>query len=377
MIRNTNRNPFSAWWWTIDRLILSSILIIIAVSAVMVATASPAIADRIGLNSFYFIRRQLVYLCVALVTIFVISSLSIESIRRIAIIGFGLCLILMVIVLFKGLEIKGAKRWISLPGFSMQPSEFIRPFFIVITGWILSLKYTEPNFPAFRISLILYVVVMVLLLLQPDFGMSMTISAVWGAQLFLAGLSILCIISVGLISLFWLIAAYIFLPHVSKRINSFLDPSGSENYQIKKSIEAFINGGFYGKGPGEGTVKQSLPDSHTDFIFAVIGEELGAIACLIVIGLFAFVVLRGFYRIAEERNMFVAFAVAGLLMQFGMQSIINMGVTLRIMPTKGMTLPFISYGGSSMIAISVSVGMILGMTRKRYGVIGIKPGNVI
>jgi cell division protein FtsW len=371
MITITKRGKglFNSWWWTVDRITLTAILIIIGFSAIMAATASPAIADRIGLESFYFVRRQLVYLLFALSTIFAISCLSLDGIKKLALGGFAACLVLLVVVLFIGVEIKGARRWLNISGFSMQPSEFIKPFFIVLTGWILSRRYVYSNFPSFRLSFILYGLVISLLILQPDFGMVVTVSTVWAGQLFLAGISMVLIMAVCVLAVAILIGAYMFLPHVAKRINSFLDPSGSENYQIKKSMEALANGGLYGKGPGEGTVKQLLPDSHTDFIFAVVGEELGAITCLVVIGLFAFIVIRGFIKMSREREMFVAFAVSGLLMQFGMQAIINMGVALHLLPTKGMTLPFISYGGSSTIAISIAVGMILAMTRKRFGVI--------
>lgn len=335
----------------------------------MVATASPAVAERIGLEPFYFIRRQLVYLVLALVIIIATSFLSPTHIRRFCVLGFIFFLTTLVIVLIYGTEIKGSKRWLSLPFFSFQPSEFIKPIFAVLTGWVLSLKYQHRNFPSFKIAIALYGVLIGLIVMQPDLGMAVTISTVWAGQLFLAGLSMLWIVAIILCSLVGLVSAYLFLPHVAKRINSFIDPSGNDNYQINKSLEAFVNGGIYGTGPGEGTVKQQIPDCHTDFIFAVVGEELGIIACIFVICLFAFIVLRGFMRIAHEADLFKAFAVAGLLMQFGTQAIINMGVALNLLPTKGMTLPFISYGGSSMVATALAMGMMLALTKKRYGMV--------
>ncbi|MFN7038527.1 MAG: putative lipid II flippase FtsW [Alphaproteobacteria bacterium] len=363
-----NKNLIFNWWWSIDRYMLSAIMIIIAFSAVMVATASPAIADRIGLESFYFIRRQLIYLLLAIGIIFVISSFSLENIRRLSIISFLICIFLLIIVLFSGTEIKGARRWIQCFGLSIQPSEFTKPFFAVLIGWVLSQKQKSQEFPIFKISIILYLIVVTLLILQPDFGMVVTISLVWGAQLFLAGLPLFWIFAATIIAIFGVTGAYIFLPHVNQRINNFIDPAVSENYQIKKSLEAFSHGGLYGRGPGEGTVKQVLPDSHCDFIFAVIGEELGIIVCLIVLFLFAFIVIRGFFRILTESDSFIFLSTSGLLMQFGMQSVINMGVTLNLFPTKGMTLPFVSYGGSSMLAIAVGIGIILAMTKKRIEV---------
>ncbi|AIL64465.1 Cell division protein FtsW [Rickettsiales bacterium Ac37b] len=372
MLLNRHKNSvISSWWWTVDHLTLLVLFIIIAFSAVMVATASPAVAERIGVESFYFVRRQLCYLALSLVIIFIISCLSTNVIKLFCVCGFAFCILSLIIVLFNGIEIKGAKRWLYIAGLSVQPSEFVKPFFAVLTGWILSLRYKYHKFPSFRLALLLYLPLILLIISQPDFGMVVVISFVWMGQLFLAGLSLAFVISCIILLIAGLLLAYMFLPHVAHRINSFMDPSSNNSYQIKKSIEAFINGGLYGKGPGEGTVKQLLPDSHTDFIFAVIGEELGIITCIIVVLLFGFIVIRSFIRLSNENNVFVIFATVGLLMQFGIQSIINIGVTLHLFPTKGMTLPFISYGGSSMIAVAMTVGMILAMTRRRYGMIKI------
>lgn len=358
-----NKSFFSGWWRNIDRYTLFAIIVLAVVSAVMIATASPAIADRLGLNSSYFINRQIIYLFLALIVIFLLSCSSIQMLKDIAIIGFIVCLFMLVLVLFMGVEIKGSRRWIQLWGISIQPSEFIKPFFSVVIGSILS-KQSESS-KNFLIAVLLYAIVITLMILQPDFGMVVTISTVWGGQLFLAGLHLFWILTSIIIAAFGITGAYMFLPHVTKRINDFIDPIASENYQIKKSLDAFANGGFYGRGPGEGIVKQSLPDSHTDFIFSVVGEELGIVFCLLILLVFSFIVIRGFIRILSESDPFVFLATTGLFMQFGMQSIINMGVTLNLFPTKGMTLPFISYGGSSMIAIAICMGMILAMTKKR------------
>ena len=274
----------------------------------------------------------------------------------------------MILVLFIGEEIKGSKRWVSLGFISIQPSEFIKPIFSIVTASILIRRYADKNLACFKISTFLYLVLVGLLAIQPDLGMVITISAIWGTQMFLAGLSMIWIIFLGLGGVIGLFAAYTFLPHVTVRINSFLDPDKSENYQIKKSIEAFRNGGVYGTGPGEGVVKQHLPDSHTDFIFAVVGEELGMIVGILVIFIFAFIVIRGLFRIYKVGDLFSIIATTGLLMQIGFQAVVNIGVTLHLLPTKGMTLPFISYGGSSILSISIAMGMILALTRKRYGV---------
>ena len=271
-------------------------------------------------------------------------------------------------MLFVGTEIKGSKRWISLGFIAIQPSEFIKPFFAVVTAIILMQRHINSEFPSFKLSFLLYLTIVGLLALQPDLGMAITISAIWGGQMFLAGLSMLWILCLTVGGVVGLVAAYTFLPHVTVRVNSFLDPDASENYQIKKSIEAFINGGISGTGPGEGTVKQHLPDSHTDFIFAVVGEELGMIVGLLVILLFAFIVIRGLWRVSKVGNLFAILSVSGLILQLGFQAVVNIGVTLHLLPTKGMTLPFISYGGSSILSVSIITGMILALTRKRYGV---------
>lgn len=358
---------FWSWWTTIDRYMLAAIIVIIAFSIIMVTTASPAVAERINLHSFYFIERQLVFLALGFILMILISFSSIDFISKFSFLGFIFFFILMIAVLFLGEEIKGARRWISLGIISIQPSEFIKPFFAITTASILIKKYTDYNFPAFKLSFILYAIIVALMALQPDLGMIITITAIWGTQMFLAGLPMFWIIFLGLAAVIGLLAAYTFLPHVTQRINSFLDPNTNENYQIKKSIEAFINGGMYGTGPGEGVVKQHLPDSHTDFIFAVVGEELGMIVCILVILLYSFMVIRGLVRISQVGNISSIIAVAGLIMQLGFQAAVNIGVTLHLLPTKGMTLPFISYGGSSILSTSIMMGIILALTRKRYG----------
>jgi len=368
-----NKNIISTWWWTIDKLSLFAILAVIAFGAVMVATASPAIADRIGFDSFYFVRRQLVYLSFSVVILVGISFLSPLYIRRMATLGFIAGIILMLGVLLFGAETNGAKRWIFFGGMSLQPSEFMKPFFVVITAWMLSEAKTRDGFKGFHISFILYGLLAGLLVMQPDFGMFVVVTAVWAGQLFIAGMPMMWVSSIAVAGVFAMLMAYLFFPHVAHRIDNFISTDNKGNYQVRRSLEAFDSGGFIGRGPGEGVVKQHLPDSHTDFIFAVIGEELGAITCIIVVGLYGFIVIRGFRRMMDESDLFFVHAVSGLLMQFGLQAIINMGVALNLLPTKGMTLPFISYGGSSMLSIAVAMGMMIALTKKRFGYVVKKP----
>ncbi|MCD6034386.1 MAG: ftsW [Rickettsiales bacterium] len=361
-----NSNIFSTWWWTIDRITLFTIAAIILIGIVLVSTASPAVAERIGLDGFFFVRRQFAFLIVAVVGIFAISLPPPIFIRRIAFLGYAGGIVALVGVLLFGQQIKGATQWISIAGVSLQPSEFVKPFFAVLTAWLLARKGNVETLRVYYPVIISYVLFIGLLLLQPDFGMTVTVSLVWGIQLFLSGLPIIWIMVGGFLGIGALLCGYSFFPHVAKRINSFLDPS-EKGYQVEKSLEAFNNGGFFGKGPGEGTVKQYIPDSHTDFIFSVAGEELGLLVCIVLVGLFAFLVFRSLMRAFQETDLFTLYAVVGLASLIGIQALVNMAVTLNLIPNTGMTLPFISYGGSSLLATGLTVGMLLGLTRKRFG----------
>lgn len=362
MTIDLDKNFIWRWWRGIDQQTIIALGLLFAFSLMLVTTSSPAVAMRIGLEESYFSTRQVAYLLIAASVIFALSFMDRYLVKRTAVIGFLLSIILLLMVKFFGYEVKGAKRWINILGFSMQPSEFLKPCFSVVTAWILSMR--KHNVPSFSISIFLYGLVAVVLITQPDFGMLIIVTAVWGLQLFISGLPILWIIIAIFSGIIGIFGAYNMLPHVAQRINSFLDPSSSENYQVTKSIAAFENGGLYGRGPGEGSVKQVLPDSHTDFIFAVAGEEFGAVVCLIIAAIFAFIVIRGLIMLLYEEDRFTVLASVGLLSQFGIQSIINMGVTLNLLPTKGMTLPFISYGGSSTLSVSIGMGMLLALTRQ-------------
>jgi cell division protein FtsW len=339
---------------------------IVACGVVLVMAASPVVAERIGLPPFHFVNRQFAFLFLGLSSMFIFSMLPLVIVRRTAVICFLGTLLLLVAVQVFGAEVKGAKRWLFFGGFTLQPSEFVKPFFAVVTAWILARGSWEVKFPGYRISIGLYALVVFLLITQPDFGMTIAVSTVWGVQMFLAGLPLVWVIGIGVAGVGGAVSAYIFLPHVADRINTFLDPGKGDNYQVEKALEAFVNGGFFGVGPGQGVVKEVIPDSHTDFIFAVAGEEFGTLVCLLIVALFVFVVLRGFLRIYKEEDLFVVFASAGLLVQFAMQAIINMGVSLKLLPNTGMTLPLVSYGGSSTVAICITMGMILCFTRKRF-----------
>ena len=355
------------WWWTVDRWTLTAVGALIAFGIIMALAASPAVAERIGLDYFYFTRRQLVYLPVALALMMGASLLSPTGVFRAAMVTLVIFSLLIVATFVMGTEIKGARRWIGLGPISIQPSEFLKPAFAVVAAWLFASARTGEIKHGNLISIAAFGTIVALLLLQPDVGMSVVISLVWSAQFFLAGLPLYWAILLVIGGAGALISAYFTLHHVASRIDRFLDPSSGDSYQVDRSLEAFINGGLFGRGPGEGTVKEVLPDAHSDFVFAVAGEEFGLFVCLIIVGLFAFIVLRGFARALQETDLFILLATAGLLVQFGLQAVINMGSTLRLMPTKGMTLPFVSYGGSSLIAMGLCIGFLLALTRKRVG----------
>ena len=304
-ISRTDTSLVARWWWTIDRWNLAALIAIAGIGALMALAASPPVAERIGLDTFYFARRQFVYLLLAIIVMFSVSLLSPKGIRRLAVAGLAASLILMVAVLFLGSEIKGASRWLQLGPISLQPSEFVKPSFTVVAAWMFAEGRLDNQFPGYVVSTGLFVLTAALLLMQPDVGMTMVVASVWGVQFFLAGLPLILVALIASLFIGGGVAAYFTFPHVQGRIDRFLDPAAGESYQVMRGIEAFQNGGLFGRGPGEGRVKEVLPDAHADFIFAVTGEEFGLIACLIIICLFAFVVFRGFSRIFKGNDLFV------------------------------------------------------------------------
>ena len=356
----TNKYKF---FKNLDKTFLGCIFILFFTSILVINISSKAVALRIGVNQDYFINKQILFLIIGFLVIAIISRLNIKEIKRLSIFGFLVSITLLILTKIFGQETKGAKRWISFLGFSIQASEFIKPFFWVVVGFILSKKDEDANFPGIKICIFLYVTVGMLLISQPDFGMLILISSVFFIQLFISGIHIIWIFLCGILCVVISFLSYIFLPHVSKRILDFLDFANNENYQIKKSLQAFYNGGFFGKGIGEGVVKKTLPDSHTDFVFAVIGEEFGAIFCIIICLTFACIVARGCFLVSREENKFKAISLTGIISQIAVQSIINIGVSIRIFPAKGMTLPIISYGGSSTISMCIGFGILLAFTK--------------
>lgn len=361
----TDESVLANWWWSVDRWMLGALGLLILFGTVLIAASSPAIAERLRLPSFYFVLRHFFYLVPALLMIVGISMMSPISIRRLAIVAFLGTLVLLFLVPIIGNEHNGAQRWISLGGFSLQPSEFIKPSFAVVAAWLFASQHRDHAFPGYVVSCVLCFLIIGLLLMQPDLGMTVVVSFVWATQFFIAGLplSVVAILIVALVV--GLFGVYMTFPHVSSRIDRFLDPQKGDTYQVDRSLEAFQNGGFFGTGPGQGEIKRVLPDAHADFIFAVSGEEFGLILTTGLVVLFGFIIWRGIIRVRHSENMFMMLAVSGLLVQFGGQALIHMGSSLRLLPAKGMTLPFISYGGSSLLALGLGMGMILGLTRKQ------------
>ncbi|WP_292896439.1 MULTISPECIES: putative lipid II flippase FtsW [unclassified Nitratireductor] len=364
MVSRTDRSPVANWWWTIDRWFLAAFLMLMGLGVVLSFAASPAVAERIGLSSFHFVTRQIVYMLPALVVMIAISFLSPRQVRRVALVMLAGALVLMVVTLFAGMEVKGSRRWLYVFGVSIQPSEYLKPAFVVICAWLFHEHARQPEIPGNLFAMLLLGLVIALLVAQPDLGQTMLVLGTWGAMFFIAGMPWLWIAVLGALGAGGAFLAYTIFPHVADRIDRFLTGEG-DTYQVDMSIEAITRGGWFGRGPGEGTVKRILPDSHTDFVFAVAGEEFGIILCLILLGLFAFVVLRGLTKARREEDDFTRYAVSGLVILFGFQSIINMGVNVRMLPAKGMTLPFISYGGSSLIAMAISMGFVLALTRRK------------
>ncbi len=364
-ITRTDRSLFAQWWWTVDRWSVAALLSLVAIGAMLSFAAGPSAAARYDYPQFYYVYRNLFFLLPSLVVLFAASLMTPKQVRRLAAVVFLVALVLLVLTPIFGADPKGARRWIKIGAFSLQASEFAKPGFIVLSAWLFAEHNRDASIPGHVLSGILLAIVIALLLMQPDFGQIMLVTLVWGVMFFFSGVPLKWLAVLGAHALAGTVAAYLYFPHVASRIDRFIDPSSGDTYQVDRAMEAFRTGGLVGLGPGEGQVKQYIPDAHTDFIFAVAGEEFGLVACLILVGIFFFFVTRSLLRAMNETDHFVQLASAGLVSLFGLQALINMGVNLSLLPAKGMTLPFVSYGGSSLLATSLTAGMILALTRRR------------
>jgi cell division protein FtsW len=365
MVSRAHRTPFGEWWWTVDRLTLAAIGALMLAGVVLSLAASPPVAGRLGLDPFYFVNRHILYLFPAIAIMLAVSFLSPRQIRRLSIAVFVISLIMVAATPYLGVEIKGARRWLVLFGVNIQPSEFLKPAFVILVAWLFGESAKRPDMPTNAISLGMLLMVVALLVVQPDFGQTMLIVLVWSALFFMAGMRLVWMFGLAGMAGIGLLTAYFTVPHVARRIQRFLDPASGDTFNIDIATESFMRGGWFGKGPGEGTVKRLLPESHTDFVFAVAAEEFGVALCLALVSLFAFIVVRALLRAMRNDDPFTRFAGAGLTMLFATQSMINMAVNLHLIPAKGMTLPFISYGGSSMMSLAYGMGMLLALTREQ------------
>jgi cell division protein FtsW len=359
------RTAFNEWWWTVDRATLAALAALMLGGIVLCLAASPPVAARIGLDPFHFVDRQVLFLIPASAVLIATSFLSPREVRQVALVVFAVSLIMVAVTPHFGAEIKGARRWLVILGVNIQPSEFLKPAFVILIAWLFGESAKRPEMPANLIALVLLVVVVALLVIQPDFGQTMLISLVWGALFYMAGMRFIWIIGLAATAAAGLVTAFYTVPHVAQRIQGFLDPSAGNSFNVEIATESFIRGGWFGRGPGEGTIKRILPEGHTDFVFAVAAEEFGVVLCLILVALFAFIVIRALLKAMRNDDPFCRFAAAGLAILFGLQSTINMAVNLHLMPAKGMTLPFISYGGSSLISLAYGMGMLVALTRER------------
>jgi cell division protein FtsW len=365
MVSRAERSLVGDWWWTVDRALLAALAALMVAGLVFLMAGGPPVAERLGLSTFHFVNRQAAFLIPTAAILVLVSFLSLRHVRRLALLVYLGSLALIGLAFQFGPEIKGAHRWIMLGGIGIQPSEFVKPAFVIVAAWAFSEGARRKDMPGALLAILLLPLTIVPLILQPDFGQTMLVTIVWCGLFFVAGLHWFWVMGLGGAGLVGILAAYQFLPHVRARIERFLDKSSGDTFQVDTAMDAFSKGGWLGRGPGEGTVKRILPDAHTDFIFAVTAEEFGVIVCIALVALFAFIVLRGLTLAYRNEDTFCRLAVTGLVLMFGLQAAINMMVNVQLMPAKGMTLPFISYGGSSLFSLALGMGFLIALTRKR------------
>jgi cell division protein FtsW len=365
MVSRAERSAFGDWWWTVDRLLLAGLAILMLAGLVFLMAGGPPVAERLGLSTFHFVNRQVMFLVPALAIMIPVSFLSLRHIRRLALLVYAVAMVLILLAFQYGPEIKGAHRWIMIGPLGLQPSEFVKPAFVVLSAWAFSEGARRKDVPGTLLALLLLPATIIPLILQPDFGQTMLVTIVWCGLFFIAGLHWFWVMGLGGAGLVGIVAAYEFLPHVRARIERFLDKDSGDTFQVDTAMESFSRGGWLGRGPGEGTVKRILPDAHTDFIFAVTAEEFGIVVCIALLVVFAFIVLRGLSLARRSEDTFCRLAATGLIFMFGLQACINMMVNVHLMPAKGMTLPFISYGGSSLLSLALGMGFLIALTRRR------------
>jgi cell division protein FtsW len=364
-LSRAERSLLADWWFSVDRVLLVAVFAIIGAALVLSLAASPATALKRGLPAFYYAERHASFVLTASALMLAVSLLTAAGTRRLALAVLLAASGAMIAALLWGPEINGAKRWAYIMGYSFQPSEFAKPAFIVLSAWLLAEAARRPDMPALAMAVALFAAFAALLILQPDIGQILLITLIWGCLLFLAGRSGRWVAAVFLTGAGLFAAAYTGLGYFRSRVDRFLAPASGDTYQSDRALQSFIEGGFFGRGPGEGAIKFSLPDARSDFIFAVIAEEYGVLVCLVILGLFAMIAVRVLANQRNEPEPFQRLAGTGLALLITLQAILNMAVNVGLVPVKGITLPFISSGGSSALAMGLTMGMLLAVTRRR------------
>lgn len=359
------KTPLAEWWWTIDRPLLAALLGLMAAGMMLSFAASPAVAVRIGLDDWHFIIRHMIFLVPTTIILIVGSFMTPRQSRHVALLALVVMTALLASTLVFGTVIKGSQRWISIAGFSIQPSEFVKPAFAIIAAWLISEKMKKPEVPGHLITMMILGVIVAILLLQPDVGQTALIVLTWAGLLFISGISWWLIIALGSLALGAITAAYFMFPHVTRRFDAFLNPQTGDNFQVEKALQSLLEGGWFGLGPGEGIAKRALPDAHADFVFSAAAGEFGILFCIGLVGLIAFVVARALYLAQLQQDLFARLAISAIAIQFGVQALINLLVNLNLIPPKGMTLPLVSSGGTSMMAVAFGMSILLGLARRK------------
>lgn len=365
MFARERKTPIAEWWWSIDKALLGALVLLLLAGVLLSFAASPPVAVRIGLNPWYFIIRQAFFASLAVPVMLATSLVSHRQARILSLVILIGSIILLWLTLKFGVEVKGAKRWMSIAGNTIQPSEFVKPAYAVIGAWLFSEAMQQKGVPARMIATAIMLSIVGGLLLQPDIGQTALMLATWGSLLFLSGISWFVIGGLGICAVGLMFGAYAVFPHFAKRINSFLNPEDGTSYQVEKALKSLLEGGWFGRGPGESLAKKVIPDAHADYVFSAAAGEFGILFCMLLVALIAFIVVRTLIGAQQQQNLFARLAASVLAIQFGLQSAINLSVNLNLIPPKGMTLPFVSYGGTSMLAIAVQVGLMLALTRKK------------
>ncbi|UYO00773.1 MAG: cell division protein FtsW [Devosia sp.] len=365
MFSRDKKTPVAEWWWSIDRELLSALILLLACGMVLSFGASPPVAERIGLNEWYFVIRHAMF-CLLAIPVMLVTSLLTHRQARFAALG---TLIVMLVLLWAtlrfGTEVKGARRWISIVGWSVQPTEFVKPAFAVIGAWLFSEFMIHRNVPGRIIATLLMFSIVGALLLQPDLGQTALVMATWAVLLFFSGISWWIIIGMGGAAGALLFGAYTFFPHFARRIDSFVNPEDGNTYQVDRALQSLMEGGWFGRGPGESMANRLIPDAHADFVFSAAAGEFGILFCMALVALIGFICIRAMLAAQRQTSLFARLAASTIAVQFAMQSGINLAVNLNLIPAKGMTLPFVSYGGTSMLAVAFGMGLMLALTRTK------------